>query len=101
MLRALWQRLFSGTGNTTEVTATEAYQGFEIHAEPRREPDGWRVAGCVVWRRNADVLSEHFVRADSFPSQDHATTMSLAKGRQLVDERGEGLFAHTVPDAAS
>lgn len=92
MLRDLMKRLFGGGGAADPVTATEAYSGFEIQATPIRERDGWRVAGRVVWRRDQDSLEHSFVRADSFPSQDNATSMSLDKGRQLVDERGQSLF---------
>jgi hypothetical protein len=92
MLSRLIKRLFPGNNEPNPVTATESYSGFEIEAAPMREATGWRVAGRVVWRRGEEALQHEFVRADSFPSQDNATAMSLDKGRQLVDEQGESLF---------
>jgi hypothetical protein len=92
MLAGLLRRLFGKASEADRVTATEDYDGFEIQATPLRESDGWRVAGRVLWRRDGEVLQYDYVRADSFPSADNATAMTLAKGRQLIDERGQGLF---------
>lgn len=91
-----FKRLVGGDTDANAVTATETYSGFEIEATPIRESDGWRVAGRVVWYRDNDYLSHDFVRADSFPSADNATSMSLDKGRQLVDERGSDMFKETT-----
>lgn len=97
MLTAWIKRLLGGGSKPDPVTATEDYAGFEIQATPIREAEGWRVAGRVVWRRDGDVLQHEFVRADSFPVADNATAMSLDKGRQLIDERGDTLFHDVTP----
>ncbi len=92
MLMSWLRRWLGGGAEADPVTASEDYDGFEIQATPQREGDTWRVAGRVIWHLDSGVLQYDFVRADSFPSADNATTMTLAKGRQLIDERGSDLF---------
>ena len=38
-----------------------------------------------------------FVRADRIGSRDELVSLALAKGRQIVDEQGEGMFSQTWP----
>ena len=39
------------------------------------------------------------MRADRMSSRDEAVSFALAKGRQIVDEQGEGVFSQSWPKA--
>lgn len=92
MFKGLLSRIFGGGAGGDGVIATEDYEGFELRAAPRREDNGWRVAGSVALTRDGETRVHEFVRADTYPGRDDAGQVSLRKGRQLVDEQGENLF---------
>ncbi|HMB78229.1 MAG TPA: HlyU family transcriptional regulator [Kiloniellaceae bacterium] len=73
------------------------YQGFLIQAAPLREGEQWRLAGFIVKKDEAGDLERAYSRADTFPSHEDAVTFSLRKGHQIIDERGEKLFADGAP----
>lgn len=79
-------------GGPGEIAGRETYEGLEVLARPIREGDQWRLAGTV--RRPGDETgpSHDFVRADTMADRDECVRMSLLKGRQLIDERGERLL---------
>lgn len=94
MLTRLLQRL-TGAGadrNTADAAATETYKGFTIHAQPRKDPDGWRVAGRIEDTSGGESRSHDFIRADAFPDQQTAMTVTLRKAQQMIDQMGERLF---------
>jgi hypothetical protein len=69
------------------------YEGFVIHAAPYKEAGQYQTAGTVE-KEVGGVKKEHrFIRAERHPSLDEAVEFSLMKGRQLVDEQGERMFA--------
>lgn len=94
ILRFLRRRSGGGdaSGGPGEIAGRETYEGLEILARPVREGGQWRLAGTV--RRPGDETGpQHdFVRADIMADRDECVRMSLLKGRQLIDERGEGLL---------
>ncbi len=95
----IW-RLFRGRSANDEgdrlgpIAAREHYNGYELLARPIREGGQWRLAGTVC--RSGDEAAGtgyDFVRADTMADHDDCVRMCLVKGRQLVDEQGERLFA--------
>lgn len=82
----------SGPLEPGETAAQERYEGYELLARPIREGNVWRVAGTVRGGDGDSAESQDFVRADTMADHDEAVQMSLLKARQLVDERGRGLF---------
>ena len=51
---------------------------------------GVRVATVVNF---PDGTKEHrFVRAETHPSRDDAAQFSVSKGKQIIDQRGDGIF---------
>ncbi len=91
------KKLF-GAGNSgasTEVMRGEpvAYNGYQIQPAPQSEGSQWRLAGYI--RRGQDDSYEEtmFVRADLFSSREEALEFAVRKGRQIVDEQGDRLFA--------
>ncbi len=80
-------------------TAEVDYHGFMVRAEPYKSESGqYQVAGTIVKVVDGDERQHRFVRADRLGSVDDATEVSLQKGRQIVDEQGEGIFGR--PSAA-
>lgn len=85
-----WSRLFGAKSDEpapAEVPG-EDYKGFRITPTPIREGGQFRVSARI----EKDGRRHDLVRADTTGSEDEATTVSLRKARQVIDERGEGLF---------
>ena len=72
---------------------TEPYEGFEIRATPYEEEGKFQLCG-VISREVDGVRREHrYVRADRFSTVEDAIDMTLFKGRQIIDQTGDRLFA--------
>ena len=48
--------------------------------------------GRVFELKNDKDQSYKFVRADRFSSKEDVVSYALAKGRQIIDEQGEGIY---------
>lgn len=92
------KRLF-GLGNSEPASgkaqtepASSEHKGFVIVATPYSEAGQFQTCGII--RKEIDgVMQEHkFIRADRFATMDDAVNITLIKGRQIVDEQGDGLF---------
>ncbi|PYE86548.1 HlyU family transcriptional regulator [Phyllobacterium leguminum] len=92
------KRLFGGGGAAGEaaaqaVTAKEIeHNGFTIRATPYNEGGQYQVCGVISKQVDGAVKEHRFIRADKFASLDDAVDISLAKGRQIINEQGESLF---------
>lgn len=69
------------------------HKGFTIQATPFQEGGQFQTCGLITKQVDGEVKTHRFIRADRFPSRDDAAETSLRKGRQIVDEQGERLFA--------
>jgi len=68
------------------------HDGFTIHATPYKSGGQYQTAGTIE-KEVAGVRRSHsFVRADRHASLDEAVDFSLAKGRLIVDQRGDKVF---------
>jgi hypothetical protein len=91
--------LFGGGGRSDDAAkgdkalAEEDYKGFTIKAVAMSAGSEHQLAGAIEKEIGGELKSYKFVRADKFTSREDATAMSLAKGRQLVDEQGDKLFS--------
>ncbi|HLS68928.1 MAG TPA: HlyU family transcriptional regulator [Kiloniellales bacterium] len=92
-------RLFGGGSSAKPEAAApkrdEAveYKGFLIQAAPEQQDGQWRVAG-VIRKVNADGEQERILqRADSFATREDAAAFTIVKGKQVIDQRGDDLFA--------
>ncbi|MEZ5924363.1 MAG: HlyU family transcriptional regulator [Hyphomicrobiaceae bacterium] len=88
------KRLFGAGSEAGPAAAakTTEYKGFTIEARPYKEGGQFQLAG-VISKEIDGVRKEHtFVRADRFSGQDEAAEFALAKGRQIIDERGDKVF---------
>ena len=90
-------RLFGGRERDDAAPAPTAeieHRGFTIRAEPYKAEGGqFQVAGTVLKVIDGEERQHSFVRADRMASLEDATAVSLQKGRQIVDEQGERVFA--------
>ena len=87
-------RLFGGSGKSSGggVLASEDYEGFQIHAAPVNEANGWRVAGVILKTIDGEEKSHRFIRADTCGDPESAAAMTLSKAKRLIDERGDRIF---------
>jgi len=69
------------------------HKGFTIEARPYKEGGQYQTAGLIFKEIGGQRNEHQFIRADRFQSLEEAADFSLHKGRQLVDEQGERMFA--------
>jgi len=62
---------------------------------PAPVPDDgqWRLAGVITKNTDDGTLERNYLRADVFSSKEEADEFSIRKGKQIIDEQGERLFA--------
>lgn len=94
MIGKIFGRLFGAPGGSSggDVLSSETYEGFEIQAAPVNEGSGWRVSGTISKTVEGEEKTHRFVRADTCSDAESAASMTLRKAKQLIDERGDGLF---------
>ena len=98
---SFWKNLFGGGSSAAEPEAApgEDYKGFMIRATPMPVGSEFQLCGVIEKTVNGETKSYKFVRADRMSSRDEAISFALAKGRQIVDEQGDGVFAQNWPKA--
>lgn len=69
------------------------YEGFTIRPAPERAGDQWRLVGVIIKQGEEGELERTFLRADTFASREDAEAQAIRKGKQIIDEQGERLFA--------
>lgn len=79
----------SETGN---AASRESYEGYTITAVEMRSGREYQLAGMIEKEIGGVTRSARFIRADTFPSVGDAAAAALRKGRQLIDEQGDGVF---------
>lgn len=96
---SFWKNLFGGGGEASEPAAGpgEEYKGFTIRATPMSAGSEYQLAGVIEKTVDGELKSYKFVRADRMSSRDEAVSFALAKGRQIVDEQGDGVFRQSWP----
>ena len=89
------KRLFGGGGGDkpSAPAATLEHKGFLITASPAAEGGQHRVSGTISKEIGGVRREVRLERADRLASRDEAVEMTLKKGRQAVDEQGDGLFS--------
>jgi hypothetical protein len=76
------------------ATAKEAeHKGFIIRATPYKDGGQYQTAGMILKEVEGEMKEYKFVRADRFSTIEEAADLSLSKGRQIIDEQGEGIFS--------
>jgi hypothetical protein len=100
---SFWKKIFGGGSDETSksiepaVVGEESYKGFTIKAITMPAGSEFQLAGLIEKNVNGELKSYKFVRADRFSSREDVVSFSLAKGRQIIDEQGEGVFGQSWP----
>ncbi|HEV7345978.1 MAG TPA: HlyU family transcriptional regulator [Devosia sp.] len=94
---SFWKNLFGGGSSNPEpegdkVLGEEGYKGFLIKAIEMKAGSELQLAGTIEKEISGDLKVYRFVRADRMSSRDDLVTLALSKGRQIIDEQGEGIF---------
>jgi hypothetical protein len=87
----------AGNGKPAGALGEESYKGFLIKAIEMRAGSEYQLAGTIEKDVEGELRSYQFVRADRIGSKDELVNMALAKGRQIIDEQGEGVFSQSWP----
>ncbi len=105
MLSGFLRRLTGGGDTDDAAPGTRGpaveYEGYAIHAIPRRQGSQWLTAGLIAKEFPDGVKEHHFVRAETHASQDDAKAFAVLKAKQIIDERGDKLFADRAPPPPS
>jgi hypothetical protein len=83
----------SAEAGPAKAAAEEEYKGYVIRATPMAVGSEHQLCGTIDKEIGGVAKSYRFVRADRLSSRDDAASMSIAKGRQLIDEQGDRLFS--------
>lgn len=89
---SFWKSLFGGSKREAAAPATEEYNGFTIAPQPYAADGQFQVAGTVSKVIGGETKSHKFVRADRFSSMEEATTFSIIKAKQIIDQMGDKVF---------
>lgn len=93
---SFWKNLFGGGGPARSiepaVVGEESYKGYTVKAITMPVGSEYQLAGTIEKDVGGELKSYKFVRADRFSSKEDVVSFSLAKGRQIIDEQGDGIF---------
>ena len=94
---SFWKNLFGGGSSSAEpagdkVLGEESYKGFLIKAVEMKAGSELQLAGTIEKDIGGELKTYRFVRADRMTSRDDLIVLALSKGRQIIDEQGEGIF---------
>ncbi|KQX40115.1 hypothetical protein ASD04_05605 [Devosia sp. Root436] len=95
---SFWKNLFGGGGSSSaepvgdKALGEEAYKGFLIKAIEMKAGSELQLAGTIEKDVGGALKTYRFIRADRMSSRDDLVALALAKGRQIIDEQGEGIF---------
>lgn len=68
------------------------HKDFRIFPQPIREGGVFRIAARVEKDVDGQVRVHQLIRADTSPTLDEATSASLAKAKQAIDQLGDAIF---------
>jgi hypothetical protein len=95
---SFWKTLFGG-GEAREAAPPpgEEYKGFTVRATPMQVGSEYQLSGTIEKEVGGELKTHKFVRADRMSSREDAVALALGKGRQIIDEQGEGVFKSSWP----
>lgn len=95
---SFWKNLFGGGSAKDSAPAgdkslgEESYKGFLIKAIEMRAGSEYQLAGTIEKDVGGEPKTYKFIRADRMGSKDDLVALALSKGRQIIDEQGEGIY---------
>ncbi len=87
---SLLSRLFGGGGKPEPEP--ESYKGFNIFAEPIKEPGGYRICARIEKEIDGEVRTHKLIRADICNSEQECREISVSKAKVLIDQSGDAIF---------
>jgi hypothetical protein len=86
-----------GIGGTAGDSATDSpnaveHEGFTIRTTFRRNGGQWMTAGVITKELAEGVMEHRFIRADSHATKESAEEFSIAKAKQIIEEKGDRMF---------
>ncbi len=94
---SFFAKLFGGGSSDTSASPKRSdpveHEGLTIRAAPMPEGSQFRLAGVIIKTTDAGPLERLFVRADLFTTREEAEDFTVRKGKQIIDEQGQRLFA--------
>jgi hypothetical protein len=97
-VKGILGRLFGGGGSSVgggKEAAGDAveYNGFRIRPAPYKNGGQFQTAGVIEKDFPDGMKEHHFVRAETHGTKDDASTFAITKAQQIIDERGDKIFA--------
>ncbi len=93
---SFFRNLFGGgkaaNDGRPKVLGEETYQGYMIRALEMRAGGEFQLCGEIEKTIGDEARVKEFIRADKLSGEDQVVSVTLAKGRQIIDEQGESLF---------
>lgn len=94
---SFFKKLFGGGATSAEPTGDkvlgeEGYKGFLIKAIEMKAGSELQLAGTIEKDIAGELKTYRFVRADRMSSRDDLIALAISKGKQIIDEQGEGIF---------
>jgi len=91
-LKGFFQRLGGTNGGNDSPGPAVEYQGYRIRAAPYVNEGRYQTAGIIEKDAPEGTRTQRFIRAETHQSKDEASEFAIAKGKQIIDERGDRLF---------
>ena len=93
-MSGFFSKLFGKKSDAPETAAqSETYKGFVIEPRPKGGSGHYNVAGVIRKQGELDGPAHDFIRADTFTSVEEAARFSIIKAKQIIDQKGEKMFA--------
>ena len=94
---SFWKKLFGGGAEDSapagdKSLGEESYKGFLIKAVEMRAGSEYQLCGTIEKDVGGETKTYRFIRADRMSSKDDLVALALSKGRQIIDEQGEGIY---------
>jgi len=94
---SFWKSLFGGGSSDAQpavdkVLGEESHKGFLIKAIEMKAGSELQLAGTIEKEIGGELKTYRFVRADRMSSREDLVVLALSKGKQIIDEQGEGIF---------
>ena len=90
---SFFRKLFGGgASGASKVAAEMVHQGYRIQATPMKEGGQFRLCGIISREIDGEVKEHKIIRADVFSSANEASEMAFQKAKQVISERGDGMF---------
>jgi len=91
---SLLSRLFGGKSGDKPAPEQpgEEYKGCRITPTPIKEGGQYRISARIEKVVDGQTLRHDLIRADTVGSLEEATSLSLNKARQVIDQIGDRVF---------